>query len=105
MPARRVASRIRWGILGLPLSGLLYLGSLLIAGDFVDPTADPRGFSEQMTSTSTHLVMLVDVLQSAALLVGAFALYAYLATGQAERWALGGLVLFVVNLIAGATER
>ena len=103
MRTQVVARRIKWGILGLPLSGLLYLGSLLIAGDYIDPTADLQGFAEQVTSARTHLVMLGDVIQPGTLLIGAIALYAYLATGRAERWALGGLVLFVVSAIAGAT--
>ena len=105
MASRVAARRIRWGILCLPLSGLLYLLTLLIAGSYIDPTTDLQGFAEQATSGRTHLVMLMDVVQTGTLLVGAFALYAYLATGRAERWALGGLVLFVVYLTAGATVR
>lgn len=62
MRTQVVARRIKWGILGLPLSGLLYLGSLLIAGDYIDPTADLQGFAEQVTSARTHLVMLGDVI-------------------------------------------
>lgn len=37
--ARNVAARrIRWGILCLPLAGILYMQSLVIAGEYVFPS-------------------------------------------------------------------
>jgi hypothetical protein len=98
---RIVARRIKWGILGLPLSGLLYLQTLLITGDYIQPDADLQRFAEQVTSTRFHFSVIVDVFQIASVLIGVFALYAYLATTRAERWALAALVLFVVQAIAG----
>jgi hypothetical protein len=100
MSAEILARRIKWGILGLPLAGILYLQAYLIAGDYIDPAADLRGFAEQVTSTRYQVSVIVDVCQIASLLIGVFALYAYLATTRAERWALVALVLFVVHAIA-----
>ena len=97
-----MARRIRWGILGLPLAGLLQLAVRATAGNAIDPTIDLRGYAEQVSSTQAQVSLLLFLLAATSLLVGAFSLYAYLATSRAERWALAGLLLLIANLLAGA---
>lgn len=100
MTSRIAARRIRWGILCLPLSGLAYLGSLVITGEYVFPSDDLRGYAEQLVSVRFQYGLLVNHLQTTLLLVGGFALYAYLAGGRAERWALAGLILLCVSAVS-----
>ncbi len=59
---RLVARRIKWGILCLPLAGLVSLQSLVVAGDYVYPTDDLRGYAEQITSARFHFGLLISVL-------------------------------------------
>ena len=101
MTTRVVARRIKWGILGLPLAGLLYLQSSVIVGEYINPAADLRGFAEQVTSSRFQFSVFVDAVLGVPLLVGVFALYAHLATTRAERWALVALVLFIGYATAG----
>jgi hypothetical protein len=89
-----VARRIKWGILSLPLAGLVYLQGLVVAGDYVYPTDDNlRRYAEYVTSARFHSSILLDALHATLLLIGIIALYAYLANSHVERWALAGLVL------------
>ena len=48
--SRVAARRIRWGVLCLPLAGLVYLQSLVVAGGWIPPSEDVRGYAEQITS-------------------------------------------------------
>lgn len=101
MRTQVVARRIKWGILCLPLAGLMYLQSLLVTGEYIYPTDDLRGYAEFITSARFHFAVLIGVLQVTLLLIGAIALYAYLANGRAERWALAGLVVLCASATAG----
>lgn len=100
MRGRVAARRIRWGVLCLPLAGLVYLGTLVVAGEYIYPSDDLRGFAEQVTSSRFQSGLLISHLQPALLLVGCFALYAYLSDSRAERWALAGLLLLCINVMA-----
>ncbi len=95
-----VSRRIRWGILCVPLAGLVSLQSLLVTGEYVPPSDDLRGYAEQVTSARFHFALLIDALQVALALIGMIALYAYLANGRAERWALAGLVVWCASATA-----
>jgi hypothetical protein len=57
------ARRTKWGILCLPLAGFVYLQSILVAGEYVYPDEDLRGYAEQLTSTRFHFAVLIDLLQ------------------------------------------
>ena len=101
---RVVTRRIKWGILCLPLAGLVYVQSLLVTGEYIYPTDDLRGYAEYVTSTRFHFAVLIDTLQTTLLLIGIIALYAYLANGRAERWALAGLVVWCASATYGVTD-
>ena len=101
---RFVARRIKWGILCLPLTGLVYIQSLLVTGAYIYPTDDLRGYAEYVTSTRFHFAVLIDTLQTTLLLIGIIALYAYLANGCAERWALAGLVVWCASATYGVKD-
>ncbi len=102
MAGKVAARRIRWGILCLPLAGLVYLQSLVVAGEYIFPSDDLRGYAQQITSARFQAGLLIAHLQNTLLLVGSFALYAYLSGSKAERWALAGLLLSCIQtLIAG----
>lgn len=98
------ARRIRWGVLCLPLAGLVYLESLVVTGEYILPYEDLRGYAEQITSGRFQASLLVNHLGVTLLLVGGFALYAYLTDSRAERWALAGLVLLCVNVVASGIQ-
>jgi len=101
MRSRVAARRIRWGILCLPLAGLVYLQSLVVAGDYVYLTDDNvRRYAEYVTSARFHFSTLIDALQATLVLIGLIALYAYLANSHGERWALAGLVLWCASAAA-----
>ncbi len=95
--ASRVADRrIRWGVLCLPLASLVSLESLVVSGEGILPSEDLLGFAEQVTSARFQASLLIGHLQTTLLLVGGFALNAYLAGSRAERLALAGLVLLCI---------
>lgn len=52
MSAEVIATRIRWGILVLPVAGLLSIVGAVLLGPYIDPTVDPEAFSEQSASAS-----------------------------------------------------
>ena len=74
MAARLGARRIKWGILCVPLAGLVYLQSLLVTGEYVSPSDDLRGYAEQVTSARFHFALLIDALQVTLALIGMIAL-------------------------------
>jgi hypothetical protein len=98
------ARRIRWGILCLPLAGLVGLQSLVITGDEILPSDGLRAFAEQAVSSRYQIALLLTHLSLALTLVGAVALYAYLFHTRAERWALAGFVSLSVSIIAGGVD-
>ena len=98
MPDGVAASRIRLGILALPVAGALELTTtLLVWGE--DTRAD-RPWAELVVSARYEAAQLVDAVSLVLYLFGVFALYAYLAGTRAERWALAGLVFGVVYLVS-----
>ena len=104
MAGRVAARRIRWGVLCLPLAGLVYLQSLVVAGGWIPPSEDLRGYAEQIASARFQTGLMVLHLQAALLLVGGIALYAYLAGSRAERWALAGLLTLCVSTIGSGIQ-
>jgi hypothetical protein len=102
--SRVAARRIRWGVLCLPLAGLVYLQSLAVAGGYAYPTEDVRRYAEYVTSARFHYATLIDALQATLVLVGIIALYAYLANGRGERWALAGLILWSASAAATTSQ-
>jgi hypothetical protein len=101
---RIAARRIRWGILCLPLAGLVYLEGLVVAGEYVTPSDGLRPYAEYITSARFAASLPIYHLQSALLLVGAIALYAYLAGSRAERWALAGLLMLCLVVIGSGAQ-
>ena len=85
MASQVAARRIRWGVLCLPLAGLVGLESLVVSGEYILASEDLRGFAEQVTSARFQSSLLIDHLHVLLLLVGSFALYAYLARSRAAR--------------------
>lgn len=104
MRSQVATRRIRWGILCLPLAGLVYLQGLLVTGEYVFPSDDLRGYAEYVTSARFQSGLLIFHLQAALLLVGFFALYAYLTSSRAERWALAGIVLLCASAIGSGVR-
>jgi hypothetical protein len=64
----------------LPLAGVVYLQSLLVAGEYVYPDEHLRGYAEQLTSTRFHYAVLLELLQVTLLLAGSIALYSGVAS-------------------------
>lgn len=95
-----LASRIRLCILSLPAGLLLIIISALLYGERIDPTADPAGYAEWTSSASFALSNFLFVVGCLVAIFGMFALYAHLAGGRAERWALAALILTIVGLVA-----
>jgi len=69
-------------------------------GERIDPTADPAGYAEWTSSASFALSNFLFVVGCLVAIFGMFALYAHLAGGRAERWALAALILTIVGLVA-----
>lgn len=98
MPGEVAASRIRLGILALPIAGALELATALLVWN-VDTRSD-RNWAELAVSTRYEAAQFVDILSLVLYLFGVFALYAYLNGTRAERWALAGLVFGVVYTVS-----
>jgi hypothetical protein len=83
----------------VPAAGgsVVALESYVVSGEYVFASEDLRGYAEQVTSARFQSSLLIDHLHATLLLVGCFALYAYLTGSRAERWALAGLLLFCVE--------
>ena len=92
------ANLIRLGILALPLAGILELATTLFVWS-VDTRAD-RDWAELVVSTRHEVAQSVDLLSSVLYFFGVFALYACVARGRGERWALAGLVVIVVYMVS-----
>lgn len=100
MDPQTLASRIRLGILALPAGLLLIMVGVLLHGERIDPTNDPAGYAERAASASFALSNFLFLVGCLLGIFGMFALYAHLAGGRAERWALAALVMTVVGLVA-----
>jgi len=94
--AEVIATRIKWGVLALPVAGLIGILGTALLGPIVDPTVDPQTFSEQSLSASYAWSTLLLSVANVLWLFGFFALYAYLASSRAERWALAAMIINVV---------
>ena len=92
------AGWIRVGLLALPLYGLLIAYSTLKPQP--DQVADPEGWARFVSSTS-YLVghVLGNVLGTALVIFGTFALGALLATSRAPRLGLWGMVLSITGYL------
>jgi len=53
------ARRIRWGVLCLPLAGLVSLGSFVVSDETILPSEDLRGFAEQATSARFQSSLMI----------------------------------------------
>ena len=98
MPGALAESRIRLGILALPVAGMLQLSTTLLVWG-VDTRSD-RDWAELVVSARHEAAQFVDILSLVLYLLGAFALYAYLSETRAERWALAGLICGVVYMVS-----
>jgi hypothetical protein len=92
------AGWIRVGLFGLPAYGLLTAYATLEPQP--DQVSDPDGWARFVSSTS-YLVghVIGNVLGTALVIFGTFALGAFLATSRAPRLALAGMVLAVAGHI------
>ncbi len=96
MSAEVIDTRIKWGVLILPVAGLIGILGVALPGPNVDPTVDPQTYSEQSLSASYAWSVLLLSVANVLWLFGFFALYAYLASSRAERWALAAMIINVV---------
>lgn len=98
MTPQPAATWIRVGLFALPLYGLITAYATLKPQP--DQVADPEGWA-RFVSDSSYLVghILSNVVGTALIIFGTFALGAYLATSRAPRLALWGMVLAVAGHI------
>jgi hypothetical protein len=93
---------IRFGILTLPLSGLLTLVGLIGRYGVPNPRDDPEAAVQAASSTSYFVSQLVgNVLGLTLLIFGVIALTAYLANTRARGLALAGMVLSIAGISVG----
>ncbi len=92
-----VTSRIRLGILGLPLVTILQLISVFLWGDFIDPAVDPEVYAEQVSSTRWAWGDFLSSIGVFFAIFGFVSLYAHLANSRAERLAFAAMILSVVG--------
>jgi hypothetical protein len=93
---------IRFGILTLPLSGLLTLVGLLGRYNVPNPRDDPKGAVQASGSTEYFVSQLVgNVLGLTLLIFGLLALTAYLANTRSRGLALAAMVLSIAGIAVG----
>jgi len=90
-----IQNRIRWGIWGLPLSGLLSTIAALVPGVGIDPAVDPEEFAR--ASSNIGLSNMLGIASAALLLIGILALYLFLAGTPVDRPAFSGLLLIITG--------
>src|SRR3989475_4676734 len=88
-------NRIRWGIWGLPLSGLLSTIAALVPGVGIDPAVDPEGFAR--ASSNIGLGNMLGIPSACLLLIGILALYLFLAGTPVDRPAFAALLLLLTG--------
>jgi|SRR6267143_2731941 len=86
-----VPYRFRLAILGLPISGLLGVISILPAGVFINPSTDPYSFAR--SADSIGLGNLIGIVSLVFLLVGVWSLYSVLVNESKGRSPVYGLLL------------
>jgi len=89
-------NRVRFGILALPISGLVGIVSVLPSGVFIDPSVDPQGFAQ--ASGTNALGNMIGIASLVLLLVGVQSLYSILAYGSASRLAFAGMILTFIGV-------
>lgn len=90
---------VRFGILALPLAGLLVLFGLVANYDVPDPRIDPRGAAQVLSSTGYFVSQFVGNIVGFTLLIfGVLALTSYLANTRVKGLALGAMVLTIVGI-------
>ena len=98
-----VRRRTRLGAVALVLGGVLTTVALFLVADVVSPPDETRVVTVESAVRANSLRWRVGMAASflgyAALVLGAFALYAHLGRTRAERWALAGLVVTVGSLV------
>ncbi len=99
MPGKVATSRIRLGILALPVATILILTGDLLLPEF-GSLSDTAAYAQTVVSTKYQVVAGAYMLGDMLYLFGVFALYAFLAGGPGERWGLSGLVLVVLWLVS-----
>lgn len=93
---------IRFGILTLPLSGILTLVGLIGRYSVPNPHDDPKAAVQAAGSTSYFVSQLVgNVLGLTVLIFGILALTAYLANTRSRGLALAGMVLSIAGIALG----
>ena len=99
MLQQHTGNLVRFGILTLPLSGLLTLGGLIGRYGVPNPRYDPKAAVQAAGSTTYFVSQLVgNVLGLTVLIFGVIALTAYLANTRARGLALAGMVLSIVGI-------
>lgn len=98
MSAQYAATRVRLGVLALPVCGLLFVVVLLVRGPLVAPEVDPAGFAQATSSTSFVVGNLGLLVSWILMLFGFMALCAYLANSSVDRLAFAGMVFSLVDV-------
>lgn len=91
-------SRIRWGVLALPVAGMMELATIVLV--WSEDTRADRDWAGLVVSTRYEAAQFVDLLSVVLYLFGLFALYACVAMTRGERWALAGLIFLVVYMVS-----
>ena len=90
---------MRVGILALPLSGLLTLWGLLGRYNVPNPRVDFEAAAQTTSSTSFFVSQFVgNIVGLALLILGIFALTAYLANSRARRPAVAAMILSILSV-------
>jgi hypothetical protein len=96
---RQTSNLVRVGILALPLSGLLTLWGLLGRYTAPNPRVDFEAAAKVASSTSFIVSQFVGNIGGLALLIlGIFALTAYLANSRARGLAVAAMILSILSL-------
>ncbi|HEX2740638.1 MAG TPA: hypothetical protein VHM69_09335 [Rubrobacter sp.] len=99
MNRRQTNNLVRLGILALPLSGLLTLWGLLGRYTAPNPRVDFEAAAKVASSTSFIVSQFVGNIGGLALLIlGIFALTAYLANSRARSLAVAAMILSILSL-------
>ncbi len=99
MPAQRLASRIRLGILALPAGTALILAATVVGGSGLASSPDDvRAYAEFAASTRYTVFNFLFAVGALLVLFGFIALYAAMANGRAGRWAFFAMILCVPGI-------
>ncbi len=101
MAAQSVSSRIKLGILALPISALLILVSFPIEILGISEADNVRAYAEVVSSTRYAIGAFLISVGFLLIAFGYVALYACMAASRAERWAFFAMILCVVGAAAG----